>query len=366
MFTKFVLPLVAVGGLAFAVFAVVQMQKPPAASMPLIEPAKRPTFNSIAGAGLVESSQRDIPIGTQVAGVIDQVFVEEGDYVKEGARLFSIEDPELDAELKIRRAELASKQAELARLEAGYREEDREMAKAAFEAAQARYEGAEVQFDRTRGVYERGAGTQSDYDRDRYLRDEAYASMLRANTEWEKLKRGSWSKDVAIAKAAVARAEAEMESTQVEIERRVVNAPIDGRVLQVNILPGQFAALAWNQPLIVLGDVTKLHVRVDIDEQDLPHFKAGARAVATLKGRPGVRFELAFVRVDPYVIPKRNLTGDNVERVDTRVLQVIYALPDQRPIDVFVGQQMDVYLEAADRKDLELSSNPNQPRPFEE
>ncbi|MBV8383695.1 MAG: hypothetical protein JOZ63_13890, partial [Planctomycetaceae bacterium] len=40
-------------------------------------------------------------------------------------------------------------------------------------------------------------------------------------------------------------------------------------------------------------------------------------------------------------------TGSNSERVDTRVLQVVYALPDERPIDVHVGQQMDVYLKAA-------------------
>jgi multidrug resistance efflux pump len=136
-------------------------------------------------------------------------------------------------------------------------------------------------------------------------------------------------------------------------------------VLQVNVLPGQLAALAWKEPLIVLGNTDKLHVRVDIDEQDLPLFKAGAHAIATLKGRPGVRFELTFVRVDPYVIPKKNLTGDNVERVDTRVLQVIYALPDKRPLDVYVGQQMDVYLESAQPKDLDLEANSDKPRPFE-
>jgi hypothetical protein len=87
--------------------------------------------------------------------------------------------------------------------------------------------------------------------------------------------------------------------------------------------------------------------------------------VATLKGRPGVRFDLSFVRVDPYVIPKRSLTGDNIERVDTRVLQVIYALPDKRPLDVFVGQQMEVYLEAVERKDLDLETNSDKPKPFE-
>ena len=55
---------------------------------------------------------------------------------------------------------------------------------------------------------------------------------------------------------------------------------------------------------------------------------------------------MKFVYVEPYVIPKQSLTGYNSERVDQRVLQVIYELPEERPVDVYVGQQMDVYLKA--------------------
>src|SRR5262245_59379589 len=104
-------------------------------------------------------------------------------------------------------------------------------------------------------------------------------------------------------------------------------------VLQVNVRPGQFAAVVWKEPLVVLGDVQKLHVRADIDEHDLPMFKPNAPAVGFLRGHtnPEERFDLTFVRIEPYVIPKKSLTGDNAERVDTRVLQVIYALPDERP-----------------------------------
>ena len=98
--------------------------------------------------------------------------------------------------------------------------------------------------------------------------------------------------------------------------------------------------------MIVLGDIQRLHVRVDIDENDLPYFSRGAEAIATLKGRPQVRFPLRFVYVEHYVIPKQSLTGYNSERVDTRVLQVLYELPEKRPVEVHVGQQMDVYLKA--------------------
>lgn len=119
--------------------------------------------------------------------------------------------------------------------------------------------------------------------------------------------------------------------------------------------------------MIVLGDVNRLHVRVDIDENDLPLFERGADAIATLRGKPQVRFPLQFVKVEPYVVPKKSLTGDNTERVDTRVLQVIYALPDRRTVPVFVGQQMDVFLKAGTPpEELTREADPNARLPFED
>jgi multidrug resistance efflux pump len=361
MFTKYVLPLIAIAGLAFAVFTVIQAQQAPPPSRPIASPPLRPAGPDwIAGAGLVEAQKRNIPVGTPVPGVIESVFVKEGSIVKKGDPLFKIDARELVAERDVRRAMRGAAEAELYKLEAGYRSEDREIAAASLKVAQARYNSADIQFRRTAGIFERGAGTQSEYDRDRFALDEAYASLLRARAEAEKVENGSWIKDIEVARAKVDQAREEEERLTIEIERRTVAAPVDGQILQVNLLPGQFAALAWNEPLLLLGDVTKLHVRVDLDEQDLPFFEQGAEAVATLKNRAGVKFELRFVRVDPYVLPKKSLTGNNTERVDTRVLQVIYALPDERPIPVFVGQQMDVYLKAAKPNglDLDVSSLP--------
>ena len=51
------------------------------------------------------------------------------------------------------------------------------------------------------------------------------------------------------------------------------------------------------------------------------------------------------MRFEPYVVPKLSLTGDSAERVDTRVLQVIYSF-DRGELPIYVGQQMDIYIEA--------------------
>ena len=101
-----------------------------------------------------------------------------------------------------------------------------------------------------------------------------------------------------------------------------------------------------NQPLIVLGNTDKMHVRIDIDEYDIPRFRSGSPAVAVPRGNLQEKYPLTFLRVEPFVVPKKSLTGDNTERVDTRVLQVIYEFdPTGRP-PLFVGQQVEVFIDA--------------------
>jgi hypothetical protein len=96
---------------------------------------------------------------------------------------------------------------------------------------------------------------------------------------------------------------------------------------------------------MILGDTRELHVRVDIDENDSWRFLPGAPAKGFIKGNSSLNTELRFVRVEPYIIPKRSLTGGTTERVDTRVLQVLYAFtPDG--LDAYIGQQLDVFIEA--------------------
>jgi len=98
----------------------------------------------------------------------------------------------------------------------------------------------------------------------------------------------------------------------------------------------------------LMGGTERLNVRADIDEQDAWRVKSGATATASVRGKSAEKLGLHFVRVEPYVIPKRNLTGDSTERVDTRVLQVIFALDAGAP--VYAGQQLDVFIDAGGAK----------------
>jgi multidrug efflux pump subunit AcrA (membrane-fusion protein) len=132
----------------------------------------------------------------------------------------------------------------------------------------------------------------------------------------------------------------------VTLDRLTVRAPVAGRVLKVNVRPGEFVTAGPTaDPLVLLGNDRPLHVRVQIDENDVWRLTTTAPAEAVVRGNRELRFPLTFVRIEPYVLPKRSLTGERTERIDTRVLEVIYSFdPGDNP--VFIGQQVDVFVEA--------------------
>jgi HlyD family secretion protein len=104
-------------------------------------------------------------------------------------------------------------------------------------------------------------------------------------------------------------------------------------------------------PLMTIGSVEPLHIRGDIDEADSWRVDSKSPAIACLRGNPAVSVALNFVRFEPYVLPKRSLSGDNTERVDTRVLQVLYAFAP-KDFPAFVGQQVDVFIKASPRAEV--------------
>jgi hypothetical protein len=95
---------------------------------------------------------------------------------------------------------------------------------------------------------------------------------------------------------------------------------------------------------MLIGNIDQLHVRVDIDENDAWRFDKHTKAVAYLRGNRAFKVELELAYLEPFVIPKKSLTGDSTERVDTRVLQALYSF-DRKQLPFYIGQQMDVFIE---------------------
>ncbi len=330
---------------------------------PVALPAQAPFANFVAGAALIEPANENISIGTPTAGLVMEVPVKAGDRVKAGDLLFRLDDRQLQAALASAKAEVESaqasfqvSQAEVARLEAGNRPEEIAIRQAGVKVAAAQLADLQDQFDTWDKINDARAISRLELDRRRFAVATAKANLEKAQSEYALWQAGTWSKELAIAKAKqvvaqaqVASAKAQADAVRVELDRLRVVAPSDGQVLRVNIRAGEFAPVqpfGGTSSLMILGDTRLLHVRADIDENDAWRVQAGAKAQAFARGNRDLGVELTFVRIEPLIVPKKSLTGDSTERVDTRVLQAIFAF-EPKELPLYVGQQMDVYIEEA-------------------
>ncbi len=274
-----------------------------------------------------------------------------GTKVSRGDPLFRVDDRHLRAQLSVAQARAASARAQLLKLENQPRPEEVRPSEAKVQAAEANAKRTRDDYERARSLVTQRAVSEQETVTKRLLNDQAVQELHRAQHEHELLLAGAWKPDLDIARAAVEQAETEAAQISIEIDRATVRAPIDGQVLQVNVREGERVTEQSTQPLMVLGRLQPFHVRADIDEHDIAEFHQDAKAVLQLRGKDDRHYKLKFVRVEPYVVAKRWLTGDNTERVDTRVLQVIYALEDEGA-SAFVGQQADVFIDAGDQPRL--------------
>jgi HlyD family secretion protein len=311
-------------------------------------PARTPFGHSIGATGIIEAQSQNIAIGSALSGIVLEVHVpveRVGAHVKVGDALFRVDDRQLKAQLGLAEAKAAAARAQLARLKSQPRPEEIPPSEAKVQAAKANADRTVDEYQRARSLVDQHAVSEQEAVGKRLLNEVAVEQWHQAQREHALLLAGAWKPDLEVSCAAVVQAEAEVSQIKTEIERAVVRAPIEGEVLQVNVRTGESVSGQSQQALMLLGQMHPLHVRADIDEHDIPQFKSDSKAVLQLRGKNDRHYPLEFVRVEPYVVAKRWLTGDNTERVDTRVLQVIYEV-EQLDSAAYVGQQVDVFIDA--------------------
>ena len=264
----------------------------------------------------------------------------------EGTPLFKIDDRQARSDLAVKKAAMEQARQKLAKSLRGTREEELVVARAQHEEAVAAHETAKRNFQRWSRVEDASAVPPEELASRRSAMMEAEARMRGAKANLDKLQAGTWEPDVAIARAELQSAEAQVRMAQTEIDRLTVRAPVDGQALQVKVRPGEYAPSGvLATPLMLIGKTDVLHIRTDVDEHEAMRVRPDAGAVASVRGDSTRQARLRCVRIEPYVIPKRSLTGDSSERVDTRVLQIVYAF-DPKVLPAYVGQQMDVFVDA--------------------
>lgn len=293
MTRRIVLPLLAVMGVGLAITAIMLGDRTPEGATTVVNSVVSPFATSVAGTGIVEASTENIAIGTPVSGIVTAIAVKWGDRVKSGDLLFKIEDRDLQGQLLVANAKVKEAEAGLAKV---------------------------------KNLLDVGEGLS---------KGSSISVVDLANRRF----------DVAINEGIIASAKAQVEQLKIEVDRRTVRAPVSGRILQIKIRPGEYAQSGMvNPPLMLLGDDTRLHVRVDINENDAWRVKPTAPAMAYIPGNPDLRMRLQFERIEPYAVPKVSLTGESTERTDTRVLQVIYSF-ERGELPIYIGQRMNVHIE---------------------
>ncbi|HZR26757.1 MAG TPA: efflux RND transporter periplasmic adaptor subunit [Vicinamibacterales bacterium] len=316
-------------------------------TLPAAPPPESTSDKTIAAVGLVEPESEHIELSCAVSGMVTSLYVKAGDRVSKGQRLFAVDDRDLIADRGVKQAALGAARAKVRKLEEAPRPEEVSPAEAKVAEAEALLADARVQMNLIEGIEDPRAVKREDVERRRLNFQAAAARLEQAKRDLALLTAGTWAPDLEIARAELAQAAAAVRQDEINLERLTVTAPVDGTILQNNVRPGQFAQCgAVAEPLMVVGGGTSVHVRADIDENDAWRVTPGAAAVAHVRGNSAITYPLAFVRLEPYVVPKKSLTGNATERVDTRVLQVIYRITSSAP-KVFDGQQMDVYINRA-------------------
>jgi len=310
----------------------------------MITPPLSPYKSYISGVGIVEPESGNISIGIPVNRLVDQVLVKVGSKVRKGDILLRLEDKDLQANLKVQQAAYESALAKLQKLRAFPRSEDLAEAKANLEIAQIESDLAKKQYEMILDLPDPRSISTEEKNRRYSALQQAQAKLQQAQANWDKTKSGTWKPDLEIARTEVEEAKAHLNEIKAEIERHQIKSPIDATVLQVKVHNGELPPLdTFRTPIMVLGNSDELYLRVSINQLDIPYYNSDAPAVAFLQGDAKVEFPLEFVRVEPLLVNKQNFTNEITERVDTRVLQILYKLKKE-DFPLFVGEQMDVFI----------------------
>ncbi|MEI7861623.1 MAG: biotin/lipoyl-binding protein [Planctomycetota bacterium] len=371
------LPLVGLCALACGIYLVAtnrpNISREPTPRRPVTQPRTETpagTGGLIGAVGTSEPPGEPIAIAAHVAGIVDAVEARVGAEVRRGDVLFRVDDRLAAAEVAARQCQIETAVADMESLRAQVPPGEAAIASAsaAQASAQARVLEAEADLADRRNKFQLGERllrtavvSSEEVDNRRFAMQqaearvatarasvaEAAAGVMQAQAELARLVRsvgGGPGPDIIAAEKRITLAQREYDKAKTELEQFVVHSPVDGRIIQVNVRPGEFApASVPAEGLVVIGRKGPTHLRVEIDEVDIPRFRSDLPAWAAPRGSVGISFPLSFAYLEPLVVPKRGLSGRTTDIVDTRVLQVVYTLIDDKQ-NLGIGHQYDVFI----------------------
>ncbi|KAB0665616.1 biotin/lipoyl-binding protein [Oryzomonas japonica] len=344
-----------VAGLVSAyLFGIEKKPQPPA-----FTPASNPYGAGIYANGIIESYQtngENITIYPEVAGTVAKIMVAEGQGVTRGMPLLMIDDTVQRATTAQQEAQASAARALLEELRAQPRKETLQVAQAQVEYAAAGLKNAQDQFDKQRSAYRLDPGSVS---RDALDNAENAVVVARTNLgvvrrQYDLTKAGAWVYDIRNQERQYEASTKAYLASRALLDKYVVKAPANGVILSINAAAGgyvspQGAYDSYTQalgPVIVMGGAQGyLGVRCYIDEILVHRLPQPGRIAAKMFIRgTDVNIPLEYVRIQPYISPKIQLSNQRTERVDVRVLPVLFRFAKPKDTALYPGQLVDVYI----------------------
>ena len=292
----------------------------------VLRPVRQPMVQTIVISGRVVQRRPSV-LGSLIAGTVAEVPVDDGDRVEADALLARLADEDALANLAEAEAAVSEAEARLARVRGvGRRMAEQSLRQAIIEAKQ-----AEIEFERQQALAGTGAVSELSFERARRDRDQARSRRISAALEVAAAApKGS---DVAMAAAALSRAQARLTAAQVALENTRIRAPLPGVVLKRHVEPGE--VVQPGEAVITFAGDGPLQVRIQPDESNLALLQVGQAALVSSEAFPGQRLPASIRRIAPSVDPIRGTVEVDLDIEDESDLR-----PDMTmTVEIEVGRK---------------------------
>ena len=329
------------------------------AEPPVFNPAPNPYAQGIYANGIVESylnNGENINMYPEVSGNVTGILVAEGDTVKAGAPLVKLDDSVQKATVEQLKAQADAALGALAELKAQPRKEILAVAVSQVDAAEASLKTALDQLAKILASYRlnRNSVSKSDLDNARNAAKVARTSLEVTKRQYDLTRAGAWSYDIINQERTLETFTKQFEAANALLAQYTIRAPSDGVVLSIRTAVGSYVSpqgvygtyTEGLNPIVVMGGSEKyLQVRTYVDEILIHRLPEPERMTGKMFIRgTDLSAPLEFVRIQPYVTPKIELSDQRQERVDVRVLPIVFKFAKPEGVGIYPGQLVDVYL----------------------
>ncbi|MEW6131065.1 MAG: efflux RND transporter periplasmic adaptor subunit [Acidobacteriota bacterium] len=309
-------------------FTMYKVRSSPPSALSQVKATDATGTSLVAAPGRVEPISEEIKVSSEIRGKLQEVRVEEGDLVKRGQIIAVLVNDDYQAEVDSAVAQLKQKEAELRRVINGARQQERREAWQGVEEAKAQMENAQAEMNRRRALYEKGVIAREESDRAEREFKVTKARFDAAAERHSFVDDEAREEDRAKAEAEVALSRARLDEVKAILEKCFVRAPIDGVILRKHMKSGESVSEMRENPIVTMADISKLRVRVDVDEADIGKLQIGQRAYVTAEAFAGEKFYGRIVRIGQLLGKKNIRTDEPTERVDTKILETLIELED--------------------------------------